>query len=107
MTQANSRREQILSGIAVPPDRTAGSAERRSSARGLPPIGMGRPTIGADVALTKDVSQGGLSALAPVPLDVGDSVPVKLTGKKVVGARIAWKRGALVGLSFRCDTSDN
>lgn len=101
MTRPYSRREQILKGMAVPPERVTASADRRSSPRRLPPIGMGRPIVGASGALTKDVSQGGIAVVTALTLNIGDSVPVKLAGQRVVGARIAWKRGALVGLSLR------
>ena len=61
---------------------------------------MGRPTVGASVGIATDISLGGLSVVASIALDVGDSVPVKFAGRPVMGARIVWKRGALVGLSM-------
>lgn len=99
MRRRGSRRDQILAGGAVPPERSSQGADRRSSPRQLPPVGFGRPVVGAFVATTKDVSAGGVAVVATLALDVGDSVPLKFAGQPVVGARIAWKRGALVGLA--------
>jgi hypothetical protein len=92
-----SRREQILGRVATPPGR-AGAGDRRASVRGLPPVGFGRPLVGSSVTAAMDVSAAGMAVVANLALGVGDSVPVKFLGKPTVGARIAWKRGALVGL---------
>jgi hypothetical protein len=81
------------------PDRLA-NAERRGSARSLPAVGMARPTIGACVGHVQNASPNGAAVVANVSLDVGDSVPLKFHGRDVIGARIAWKRGKLIGLAF-------
>jgi hypothetical protein len=74
--------------------------DRRRGARYLPPVGKGRPTIGARVGLTENVSAGGIAVQANLDLGIGDNVPVKFPGSPVLGARIVWKRGALVGLAL-------
>lgn len=100
MKSAQSRREQILRGIATPPGRPCvGFQDRRRAARRLPPVGLGRPAIGAGMARTSDISEHGLAVFAELTLGVGDSVPVKFAGHEAVGARIAWKNNGLVGLA--------
>jgi len=42
----------------------------------------------------------GVAVVAEVSLGVGDAVPVKFHGRDVIGARIAWKRGRMMGLTF-------
>jgi hypothetical protein len=97
----SNRRDQILRGIAVPPERTAsGLNDRRRHPRSPPPFGMGRPTVGVWPAVTKNASRSGLAVLAETDLGVGDSVPVRFAGNPTLGGRIVWKRGALVGLEL-------
>ncbi|MXP41503.1 hypothetical protein GRI75_07580 [Altererythrobacter soli] len=66
----------------------------------MPAVGTARPTIGTRVGRVENVSPAGAAICADIALDVGDSVPVKFHGREVIGARIAWKRGKLVGLAF-------
>ena len=95
------RRDQILRGIAVPPERAAsGLNDRRLYPRSAPPFGMGRPTVGVRPAATKNASRSGLAVLAETDLGVGDSIQVKFAGQPTLGGRIVWKRGALVGLEL-------
>jgi hypothetical protein len=98
------RRNQILRGIAIPPERAArGLNDRRRHPRSGPPFGMGRPTVGLWPAVTTNASRGGLAVIAETDLGVGDSVPVKFNGQPVLGGRIVWKRGTLVGLELALD----
>jgi protein involved in polysaccharide export with SLBB domain len=95
------RRDQILRGIAVPPERAAsGLSDRRRHPRSAPFFGMGRPTVGLWPAVTKNASSSGLAVLAETDLGVGDSVPVKFAGHPTLGGRIVWKRGPLMGLEL-------
>lgn len=95
------RRDLILRGIAVPPERAAsGLNDRRRHHRFAPPFGMGRPTVGIGHAVAKNASRSGLAVLAETDLGIGDSVPVKFAGHPTLGGRIVWKRGALVGLEL-------
>jgi hypothetical protein len=99
--QGSSRLDQILRGMAVPPQRAAtGINDRRCNPRHHPVVGMGQAMIGSSPAITKNVSAGGLAVIADVDLGLGDNVPVKFAGLPVRGARIVWKRGALVGLAL-------
>jgi translation initiation factor IF-1 len=52
------------------------------------------------VGYVENASPNGAAVIADVRLDVGDSVPVKFHGSDVIGARIAWRRGRLMGLAF-------
>ena len=95
------RRDQILRGIAVPPERTTGGLnDRRGHPRSAPPVGRRRPTVGVWPAVTKNVSRSGLAVLAETDLGVGDSVPVTFAGHPTLGGRIVWRRGTLVGLEL-------
>jgi hypothetical protein len=94
----NGTRQQILTGKHADVS-SSGVHERRASPRTLPPVGLGRPTLGLSVGRTEDFSMGGLRVNAVIGLGVGDSVPVKFAGMPAIGARIAWKRGALLGLA--------
>ena len=95
-----SRRTQILQGIATPPDVAKSLVQdRRREPRQLPPVGMGRPFIGARPSLAVNVSRTGLAVRISLSLGVGDSVPIKFTGFPVKGARIAWAADGLVGLA--------
>jgi len=100
------RRDQILRGIAVPPERAAsGLNDRRRHPRSAPSCGMGRPTVGLWPAITKNASRNGLAVLTETDLGVGDSVPVKFFGQPTFGGRIVWKRGTLVGLELALSRS--
>jgi hypothetical protein len=104
--QGSSRRDQILRGLAVPPQRAAtGINDRRCNPRHHPVVGMGRAMIGSSPAITKNASAGGLAVIADVDLGLGDNVPVKFAGLPVRGARIVWKRGALMGLALPIPTT--
>ena len=96
-----SRRDQILHGMVATADRTTDAAsERRSEGRSLPLVGTARPMIGSCVGLVTNASERGAAVLAEVSLGAGDNVPVKFHGRDVIGARIAWKRGRMMGLVF-------
>jgi hypothetical protein len=61
--------------------------------------------IGSSPAIIRNASAGGLAVSANVDLGLGDNVPVKFVGLPVRGARIVWKRGALMGLALPIPTT--
>ena len=105
MKPGPSRRKQILRGIATAPEVARSPVQdRRREPRQLPPVGMGRPSIGQKPSLAVNVSRTGLAVRTCLSLGVGDSVPVKFAGLQVKGARIVWVRDGLVGLATAaCD----